>query len=59
MYLDQTSRHHTGIESERIPSVFSVGLCLLPKHEGLGMGEVDIPHSSPPMWAQATRVALA
>lgn len=61
--LDQTSRHRTGIGSERIPSVFSNGLCLLPEHEGLGMrgerGRVDTAHSSPPMWMQAPRTVLA
>lgn len=52
--LDQPSRHHTGIESGCILSVFSSGLCLLPEHEGLGIrdesGGADIAHSSPPMW---------
>lgn len=37
--------------------------CLLPEHEGLGMrdesGRVDIAHSSPPTWIQATRTVLA
>lgn len=35
----QTSSPCTGVESEHIPSVFSVGLCLLPRHGGLGMGD--------------------
>lgn len=49
MCLDQTSRRYTRIERESIPSAFSVGLCLLPKHEGSGIEEVDVAHSSPSM----------